>query len=330
MAKVGWSTWFKSLVFCGLALALTGCPTASDRATVSQGSSLSEAPLSLQFNVPTLLAQNQTLTEVKLDAPAQRVVRAVEARLRGYDAQRVLRDLAVRIPEDLPNLGATLAGLDLGQVLLTPDAAPSGSSAAQSLAGVLRFGDSIGRSLDVGFSSSYSQIEAAVEVVALSLSPIVDPAPSVELFTVPVARIDQVLVNAAESYDALHRAVEARAITMTDPTSAPKGRQDYAFVAFLKAPLASDATLQVLFGQGRQLSAGDASKSSYRAFEGGWVVALVHTELDLIGDPAHWIAVVLDPSGEEQAARVIGLYSTRPGRAAQQSSQRTAAAGSAP
>lgn len=325
MAGGGASPLVRSILIFGLTLALAGCLSLKEQmASVERqiATVLSDPALDPEADVPVTSLVGSASAVTGLDPAEKRLIHGIEARLRGADARRVLNDLAVSTPADLPDFGATLGGLKLREVLLIPEAAPAAEAGSRSLAGILRFGDRVGRSLDLGISSSFSEGARGLEVVDLTIGQVFDPEPATELFALPAAQIDNGLVKAAEDYDALYRAVESRAVDMTDRVGAPAGRQDYAFIAFLKTPLDSGAKLQMLIGQGRRLAAGDASGTSYRDFGGGWVVGLLRAEMDLKADPARWIALVHDPAGETRKARVIGYFSTRAGSPAQQSSQR--------
>ncbi|MHA1600552.1 MAG: hypothetical protein ACTSW2_06980 [Alphaproteobacteria bacterium] len=253
------------------------------------------------------------------------VLRAATARLRGRTAEDVAARYGVRGTGGKTVTGNILDGLTLDRVRLRENQPLANGPPGHRVAGVLFFGDDVGRSLAVGFAADYRTFIDAVEVERISVAPVFLPHPLVEMFVVPGDKLKRVSERTVKDYPAFYREVRRLAVDMRDPAAGGGGVQEYAFVVFVKDLAPPGSEIEFKFAAEPKSQNGETDNIFSKTYDGGWMLGAMSREIDLKAGSERWIKVVFRPapdaSGQAVPARMIGLFSTRPGVGTQQSAR---------
>ena len=315
------SVFFLATITLAVSGAVSGCETSDVLGDLT-------SPFSPSVAEETFIVVRPNGAEIGDAAAAPHltaVVRAATARLRGRTAEDVAARYGVRGTGDKTVTGDILDGLTLDRVQLRENQPLAEGPPGHRVAGVLFFGDDVGRAFAFGFAADYRTFIDAIEVESLSADPVFLPHPVVEMFVVPGDKLKRVSERTVQDYSAFYRKVRQLAVDMRDPSAGGGGAQEYAFVVFVKDLAPAGSSIEFKFASEPKSQNGETDNLFNKTYDGGWVVGAMSRELDLRAGPERWVKVIFRPTpdaaGPEDRVRMIGLFSTRPGVRTQQSAR---------
>ena len=183
------------------------------------------------------------------------------------------------------------------------------------LSGYLHFQDHAGRRAALVVSADYRVGPDGVTIEEAVWLPLFPDYPRVEVFVVGRDALAAVSEAEAAIYGQPYARVSGAAVSMRDSAAAAVKKRDYAIVAFAKDPLAPGATFALGISEERWGTASFRDETGYRAFDGGWAVAVLPANFALWPSDAFWVKVVyapgVDVAEEERKKRLVGLRRAR-------------------